>query len=62
MFRMAVGHSDDIDPLSAVHSAIEQCQAALNGAAQPQAALLFIAADSFDPSLIDVVRNGVPRR
>jgi hypothetical protein len=57
---MAVGHSDEIDPLSAVNRAIDQCRVDMNGASEPQAGLLFIAADAFDPGLIEAVRKAFP--
>jgi hypothetical protein len=30
MFRMAVGHSDDVDPESAAETIVAQCKQALN--------------------------------
>ena len=42
MFRMAVGHSDDIDPDDAATAIIEQCRDGLDGA-EPTAAILFSA-------------------
>ena len=40
MFRMAVGHSDDIDVQRALDEVIEECEAVLAGAV-PSAGLLF---------------------
>jgi hypothetical protein len=31
MLTMAVGHSDDIEPMDAITTAIEQCRASLGG-------------------------------
>ncbi len=59
MLTMAVGQSDDIDATTAVAAAIEQCRAQLNGQ-QPQAGVLFVAQDSFDPSLQAKVRRAFP--
>jgi len=56
MFTMAVGQSDDVDAVAAVAAAIEQCRAQLNGL-QPQAGLLFVAYDSYEPSLVGRVRD-----
>jgi hypothetical protein len=57
---MAVGHSDDIDPLTAVRMAIAECRGSVGDDSQPRAALLFIAADAFDPALIEAVREAFP--
>jgi hypothetical protein len=59
MLSMAVGHSDELEPLDAIAVAIEQCRAAL-GDATPQAALLVSAFDSFDPAVIASVREAFP--
>ena len=59
MFKMAVGHSDDVDPADAIGIAIEQCRASLDGQT-PQAAILFAAFDSFEPSIVDDVRRAFP--
>jgi hypothetical protein len=40
MFRMVVGHSDDVDAAEAVASVVAQCEAGLDGAS-PRAGLLF---------------------
>src|SRR5262245_53887710 len=59
MFRMAVGHSDDIDPAVAIESAIAECRIGLDGA-EPRAGLLFAGFDAFDPQLLDAVRSAFP--
>lgn len=59
MFKMAVGHSDDVDPGDAIEIAIGQCRTALDGLT-PQAGLLFAAFDSFEPSIVDSVRRAFP--
>ena len=45
MFRMAVGHSDDIDLEAAVRQVLDECDAALAGAT-PRAGLLIVAWDA----------------
>lgn len=59
MLTMAVGHSDDVDPATAIAVVIEQCRAALGGVS-PQAGILFAAYDSFDRSLVDAVLAAFP--
>ncbi len=59
MLTMAVGHSDDIDPLDAVATVIDQCRATL-GDRRPQAALLISAFASFAPAIVDAVRAAFP--
>lgn len=59
MFTMAVGQGDDVDPLDAIATAIEQCRASL-GELAPQAGILFSAFDSFDPSILGAVRDAFP--
>jgi hypothetical protein len=56
---MAVGHSDDPDPVDAMAVVIEQCRAGLRGL-QPQAGILFAAFDSFDPSVTAAVTEAFP--
>jgi hypothetical protein len=56
MFKMAVGQSDDVDPIRAVDATIAECRAQLDGLA-PRAGLLFAALDSFDPRLVGRVRD-----
>jgi hypothetical protein len=56
---MAVGHSDELEPLDAIAVAIEQCRASL-GDATPQAALLLSAFDSFDPAVVGAIREAFP--
>ena len=59
MFRMAVGHSDDVEARDAIATVIEQCRTSLDGLA-PQAGILFSAFDSFDPSIVAAVRAAFP--
>ncbi len=59
MLTMAVGHSDDIDPLDAIATAIDQCRATL-GDRRPQAGLLISAFASFAPAIVDAVRAAFP--
>lgn len=59
MFTMAVGHSDDVEPLDAIATVIEQCRTAL-GALTPQAGILFSAFDSFDPAILAAVHEAFP--
>ncbi|MFI5227093.1 MAG: FIST signal transduction protein [Candidatus Limnocylindrales bacterium] len=59
MLTMAVGHSDDIDPLDAIATAIEQCRATL-GDRRAQAGLLITAFRSFDPAILAAVRTAFP--
>lgn len=59
MLTMAVGHSDDVDPMDAIASAIEQCRATLGGLT-PKAGILFSAFDSFDPAIMAAVGEAFP--
>ena len=59
MLTMAVGQSDDVEPAVAVAEAIDQCRVTLQGR-QPQAGILFIDFDSFDPALPEAVREAFP--
>ena len=59
MLTMAVGHSDEIEPLVAIGAAIEQCRASL-GERRPRAALLISAFDSFEPAVVTAVRDAFP--
>jgi hypothetical protein len=59
MFRMAVGHSDDIDLDAALETLFEECDAALAGA-PARAGLLFIAWDTDHRALVDAVRQHYP--
>ena len=60
MFRMAVGHSDDIDLDAALATVFEQCDAALAGA-EPKAGLLMAAWEADHRSIVDAVRARYPR-
>lgn len=59
MFRMAVGHSDDIDLDAALATVFEQCEAALAGA-EPKAGLLMAAWEADHQVLVDAVRRRYP--
>ena len=59
MFRMAVGHSDDIDLDSALLTVFEECDAALAGA-KPRAGLLMAAWAADHRSIVDAVRARYP--
>jgi hypothetical protein len=59
MFRMAVGHSDDIDLDAALATVFEQCEAALAGAV-PKAGLLMAAWEADHRSIVDAVRARYP--
>jgi hypothetical protein len=59
MFRMAVGHSDDIDPEVAADEVVAQCDRALAGE-QPKAGLLFLTYDSDPAPLLAGVREAYP--
>jgi hypothetical protein len=59
MLRMAVGHSDDVDPGDAIVAAIEQCRTSLGGLV-PQAGILMSGFDSFAPKMVDTVREAFP--
>jgi hypothetical protein len=59
MFRMAVGHSDDVDLESALETIFAECDAGLAGAA-PKAGLLMSASEVDHRALIDSVRARYP--
>lgn len=59
MLRMAVGQGDDVDPGDAIATAIDGCRAALAGS-EPQAGMLISAFGSFDPLILDRVREAFP--
>ena len=59
MFRMAVGHSDDIDVKRALDAVIEECEAVLAGAV-PSAGLLFASWDADHQVMIDRIRGRYP--
>jgi hypothetical protein len=60
MFRMAVGHSDDIDIDAALAQVFSECDAALAGA-PARAAILFGAWDVDHQALVDGVLDHYPR-
>jgi hypothetical protein len=59
LFKMAVGHSDDVDPDDAIEAVIEQCRSGLGGLS-PQAAILVAAYESFRPAMLDAVQRAFP--
>src|SRR5215218_5758686 len=59
MFRMAVGHSDDIDLHTAIATVLDQCHAALAGA-DPRAGLLYVAWDVEHQPVVDAVLARFP--
>ena len=59
MFRMAVGHSDDIDIDVALAAVLAECDAALAGV-PPTAALLFAAWEADHQHVLDAVRSHYP--
>jgi len=59
MFRMAVGHSDDIDLDEAIEAVLAECDAALDGA-QPRAGLLYGSWDADHQRLADIVVDHYP--
>jgi hypothetical protein len=59
MLRMAVGHSDDVDPDDAIAAAIEGCRSGLGGLA-PQATVLIAAFESFQPTMLAAVHDAFP--
>jgi hypothetical protein len=56
---MAVGHSDAFDPGAAFADALEQCRPQLAGA-QPGAAIIFAAFDTFEPVMVELLRAEYP--
>jgi hypothetical protein len=59
MLKMSVGHSDDVDASDAIAAAIEQCRAGLDGLT-PQAAILIVAYETFEPAMLAAVRDAFP--
>jgi hypothetical protein len=59
MFRMAVGHSDDIDPAAAIGEALRQCGEALAGD-PARAGLLFCTYDTDVAPLVAAIRGSHP--
>jgi hypothetical protein len=59
MFRMAVGHSDEIDVEDALEAVFRECDAALDGRA-PKAGLLLVAYDVDQQAVIDGIRGRYP--
>ncbi len=59
VFRMAVGHSDDIDPVEAAREIIRQCRDGLAGE-RPRAGLLFSTYDTELAPLVAAIRTEFP--
>jgi hypothetical protein len=59
MFRMAVGHSDDIDLDDALATVFDECDAALDGA-RPCAGLLLASWDADHRAMVDSIRGHYP--
>ena len=59
MFKMVVGHSDDLDPGDAVAEVLEQCAGALDGI-KPQAGLLFSAFDEDCERMVAAINQAHP--
>jgi hypothetical protein len=59
MFRMAVGHSDDIDLEAALATVFDECDAALAGAT-PNAGLLLAAWEADHQRSVDAIRKRYP--
>src|SRR3954466_5601611 len=59
MFRMAVGHSHDIDLEIALETVFAECEAGLEGAS-PKAAILFAAWDLDHPAVLDAIHERYP--
>ncbi|MEE9533826.1 MAG: FIST N-terminal domain-containing protein [Acidimicrobiia bacterium] len=59
MLKMAVGHSDSFEPVSAVTEALDQCRESLDGI-EPQAALMFVGPDLDGPEIHKLVREAYP--
>ncbi len=59
MFRMAVGHSDDIDIDAAVEAVLDECDTALDGAV-PRAGLLYLAWDADHQGVVDAIYRRHP--
>ena len=59
MFRMAVGHSDDIDVERALDAVLHECDVGLHGAT-PKGGLLLASWDSDQRALVDRIRGRYP--
>jgi hypothetical protein len=59
VLRMAVGHSDELDPADAAAEVVAACRASLDGL-EPAGAILFASFDSFSPALVAGIRGGFP--
>jgi len=59
MFRMAVGHSDDIDLDVAIQAVLGECDAALGGVT-PRAGLLYAAWDADHQAIVDAIADHYP--
>ena len=59
MLTMAVVHSDDVDPMDAIATVIDQCRGALGNRA-PKAGMLLSVFESFQPEIVAAVRSAFP--
>jgi hypothetical protein len=59
MFRMAVGHSDDIDADIAAHAIVDRCLETLDGA-EPKAGLLFSAWETDHSTVLRCIQERLP--
>lgn len=59
VFRMAVGHSDELDPIDAVRSALDQCRITLAGDV-PKAGLLFSTYLPNPDAMVGTIRASYP--
>jgi hypothetical protein len=59
MFRMSVGHSDDVDVNDALEEIFEKCDAGLSGET-PKAGLLFAALENDHQAIVERVRTRYP--
>jgi hypothetical protein len=59
MLKIAIGHSDDVDSIDAVETALEQCKTSLNGYTA-QAGILFSSIDQDFQLIIDKINEAHP--
>jgi hypothetical protein len=59
MLKMAVGHSDSFDPVTAVNETLDQCRESLDGM-EPQAAVMFVGPDLEGREIHRLLREAFP--
>ena len=59
MLKMAVGHSDSFDPVTAVGETLDQCRVRLDGT-DPQAAVMFVSPDLEGREIHKLIREAYP--